>query len=81
MRDKLFPFETGRAGGEHPKFNERDSDDLQHLVILQHIRANDITLCEDNQSDDYHMQSLHQHGRFQDLGSPQVDVFPKWPLL
>ena len=63
---------TGRTGGKHPESDECDPDDLQHLVLLQHVRANDVALCEDHQSDDHHMQSLHQHGRFKDLGPSKV---------
>ena len=45
---------------EHSQSDERNSNDPQHFTVLQFVRTYDISLREDNQSDDQHLQALHQ---------------------
>ena len=46
---------TGHHAGTHPQPDERYPHDLQHLVLLQHVRAHDLPVCEGHQPDDLHL--------------------------
>ena len=49
-----LPF-LGIYGRTHSQLDECHQNDLQHLVVLQHLRENDLTLCESHQPDDHHL--------------------------
>ena len=63
----LFP--SGNHGGTHSEADECHSHDLQYLILLQHLGAYDLPVCQGHQSDDLHMPVLHPWWRHKDLGA------------
>ena len=55
----MFDFSDG-DDRIRSKFDERNPHDSHHIPILQHIRENDVIVCEGDQSDDLNLQGVHQ---------------------
>lgn len=65
---------AGHNGGTHSKPDECHQNDLQYFSVLQHLRENDLALCQGHQSDDHHLQGLHYAWCEQNLGNSTVGL-------
>lgn len=66
----LFILECHRW--KYSKSDECDSHDSQHLSILQFLWTNDFAVRQNHQSDDQHVQAVHQERQFSPLGHSKV---------
>ena len=67
----LYPL-LARAYRTNPCPDQRNSNDLQRVSILQHIGAHDIPVCESHQPIDRFLSSISRPRCIEDLGARSV---------